>query len=418
MAYTLLRKLYYSDIKTYEAVYQERFHGEYTHHIDFQIGDNPAFFVVTPQIQKMMLSIQKADKVIFALQKNLPTQAIEQFSKRCLIDEIVLTNNIEGVHSTRREIDGILSNLKQHDKRTRFQGLVQKYLMLQQKENIFIFSCEDVRQIYDELALKEVVEDNPDNMPDGKIFRKGLVSVQSPTQKEIHRGVYPEEKIITTMTQALAYLNDEREELLYRTAVFHYLLGYIHPFYDGNGRLNRFISSYMLTKELEPVLSYRLSYTIKENLDKYYDAFKVCNHPLNKGDLTPFLEMFLGIIEKSVKLLVNALEKRQEQLYHYLDYICWLPEAKDSVCWNLYSLLIQAQLFSEHGISTKELLGILELSRETLRKKLAIADKAKLLRIEKIKKEKFYGIDLEILDAFIAWKNKNEGNKSAESESC
>ncbi len=416
MSYITLKKLYYTELSAYEASYQERFHSEYAHHIDFQIGKANAFFVVTPQIQKKMLAIQKADKTVFALCEDLPPIAIQQFSKRCLIDEIVLTNNIEGVHSTRREIGGVLSNLEQQDKRGRFHGLVKKYMMLQARENIPIYSCEDVRQIYDDLALKEVLEDDPNNMPDGKIFRKGSVSVQSPSQKEIHQGVYPEENIIATMTQALKYLNDESEELLYRTAVFHYLVGYIHPFYDGNGRLNRFISSYMLTKELEPVLSYRLSYTIKENLDKYYEAFKECNHYLNRGDLTPFVEMFLDVIEKSVVLLVDALEKREEQLQHYVSHIEFLPKADDSIFSRLYDVLIQAQLFSEQGISTQELLAHLGISRETLRRKLEVVDKVHLLKQERIKKEKFYGIDLEMLDKFIAWRAEKLAAEELEKE--
>ena len=414
MGYTLLKELYYKDSQAYNNLYKERFESQYTHHIDFKIGDSPAFFVVTPEIQSKMLVIQRADKQVFSIQKELPAKAIEQFSSRCLIDEIVLTNNIEGVHSTRREIDGILSDLGHHDTRTRFRGLVQKYLLLQRNEDISIKTCQDIRHIYDDLALKEVLQDNPDNMPDGKIFRKDPVSVQSPTQKEIHRGVYPEEKIIETMEQALAYLNNESEELLYRTAVFHYLLGYIHPFYDGNGRLNRFISSYMLTKELEPVLSYRLSYTIKENIEKYYAAFKICNHPLNKGDLTPFVTIFLDIIKKSVILLVEALEKRRAQMLHYLEHIQYLPEAESTVVFSLYNYLIQAQLFSEHGISTKELLSYLELSRDTLRKKLEIVEKAHLLKTERIKNEKFYGIDLDMLDGFIEWRNQQILNKPQE----
>ena len=401
MEYTPLKEIYYKNLQHYHSLYKERFESPYTHHIDFKIGDSPAFFVVTPAIQSKMLKIQKADKRVFSIQKDLPQQAIAQFSVRCLIDEIVLTNNIEGVHSTRREIDGILSDLERHDTRTRFRGLVQKYLLLQNNEKLSIKTCQDIRHIYNDLALKEVLQDNPNNMPDGKIFRKDAVSVQSPTQKEIHRGVYPEEKIIETMEQALAYLNNDTEELLYRTAVFHYLLGYIHPFYDGNGRLNRFISSYMLTQELEPVLSYRLSYTIKQNIEKYYAAFKICNHKLNKGDLTPFVDMFLDIIEKSITLLEAALEKRRAKMQHYLEHIQNLPHADNSVIGSLYNYLIQAELFSEHGISTKDLLICLDLSRETLRKKLELVGSAGLLKVEKLKNEKYYGIDLIKLDSLI-----------------
>ena len=61
-------------------------------------------------------------------------------------------------------------------------------------------------------------------------------------------------------------LNNDDINFLIRIAVFHYAFGYIHPFYDGNGRTSRFISSYLLSQRLEDLVSFRLSYTIKLNI--------------------------------------------------------------------------------------------------------------------------------------------------------
>ena len=401
MDYKELGHIYYSDHELYEIMYKRRFSSIYTHHINFDIREWPAFFVVTPEIQSLMISIRKADKKVYQLCRDLPNKAIEQFSLRCLVDEIVLTNNIEGVHSTRREIDQVISSLGEKDRRMRFKGLVQKYIALRTRIDIPLQSCRDIRDIYDELFLPEVAEDDPKNIPDGEIFRKGPVSVHSATQKEIHRGLYPEKEIIAAMEKALDYLNDENEDILFRTAVFHYLIGFIHPFYDGNGRLNRFISSYMLAKELEPVLSYRLSYTVKENIEKYYAAFKISNNPLNRGDLTPFVFMFLEIVEKSILLLKEALQKRLEQLNHYEALIIKLPYTKTSTEKDLYSILIQVELFSEHGISTMDLIHYLGVSRGTVNTKLMKIEEAGFLKKNHIKRENFFGIDLQALDRYV-----------------
>lgn len=96
------------------------------------------------------------------------------------------------------------------------------------------------------------------------------------------------------MEKALQFLHTDSCDYLLRIAVFHYLFGYIHPFYDGNGRTSRFISSYLLSQKLNSSIGYRLSYTIKEHLPQYHEAFKICNHYNNKGDLTPFAEMVPG----------------------------------------------------------------------------------------------------------------------------
>lgn len=400
MPYTDLKKLSYSDPEHYSEIYRERYNSPYAQHIDFAIGQSPAFFVVTPEIQSCMLAIQKLDKKILLVCGELPEVALDHFSKRCLIDEIILTNGIEGVHSTRREIDGVLTSLGNHVKKMRFQGLVQKYLMLRSNEEIPLQTCEDVRKIYDDLVLNEITEGDQKDIPDGIIFRRGSVSVHSSAQREIHRGLYPESEIISAMDKALAYLNDESVELLYRISVFHYLLGYIHPFYDGNGRLNRFISSYLLAKELDPLLSYRLSYTIQENLREYYNGFKTCNHTKNAGDLTPFLQMFLKIIQESIEQLYSALKKRADQLYYYAKKRKFLPYFSDAVFAEIYFLLIQAELFSDHGISTQGLLNNLNVSRATLRTKLNKISEVGLLKTTHHKREKCYGINLEALDQY------------------
>lgn len=46
--------------------------------------------------------------------------------------------------------------------------------------------------------------------------------------------------------KALCVLDREDIPLIIRTAILHFYTGYIHPFYDGNGRFDRFVSAYLL----------------------------------------------------------------------------------------------------------------------------------------------------------------------------
>ena len=111
MRYELLSKLYYQDRDRYEKTYLERVNGEYTVRLNFEVADWPAFFVQTPEIYSMVTNILRMNQAVSNLCQGLPGAAIDQFSRRCLIDEIVLTNNIEGVRSTRKEISDILDEL-------------------------------------------------------------------------------------------------------------------------------------------------------------------------------------------------------------------------------------------------------------------------------------------------------------------
>lgn len=400
MSYIPLSKLFYTDREHYDEIYMSRYNSEYAVHLDFEVHKNPAFFVIEPSFLKKVIDIYKTDKIISEIRNELPDIAINHFFKRCLIDEILLTNDIEGVYSTRKEISDVLSELEVKSKSKRFYGLVHKYSMLQSNAVMDFTSCEDIRKLYDELVLAEIEEYDPNNLPDGEIFRKDSASVITPTQKEIHSGVYPEKNIIDSMNKALKILNDGSVEFIFRVAVFHYLFGYIHPFYDGNGRTSRFINSYLLSKEFEPIIAYRLSYSIKENIREYYNAFKICNEPRNKGDLTPFIIMFTDIIRSSLQNLKEALKERLERLCYYREKISLLPDGLNNKFSNLYYLLLQASLFSEYGISTGELMKALGISRVTLLKRIECLNNNNLIIVKSVSNAHYYNLNLNAVDNY------------------
>ena len=384
-------------VKDYKEEYEYRFNDENTIHLPVNIGDNTAFICQTPEIYKRIISIERLDKNVSELYSSFPDIAIEQFTTRCLIDEILLTNDIEGVHSTRKEIGEILQDLSTHNKRNRFVGLIAKYVMLERRQPMSFKTCQDIRKVYDDIFYEEIKANDPENLPDGEIFRRSGVEVQSAAQRVIHKGLMPESRIIETFEQSLSVLNDNDIDIFIRIAVFHYLFGYIHPFYDGNGRTSRFISSYLLSRELTPLIGFRLSYTIKENISKYYKAFEVCNDPHNKGELTPFVDMFLSIVEISMQQLLETLEEKKQKWDYYWKRIKLLPSADKANMFKLYDVLIQASLFSNIGIGRDELIKHMGLSENTVRNRLKLIPDIMLIE-NRQKGKKYYLLNLEEAD--------------------
>lgn len=396
MEYESLYKIKYKFPAEYDSIYQTRFHGEDVIHLDFEINDNPAFICQPSEMWKMIVQIHKEDKNIRAMRQSLPGVALHQFTTRCLVDELVLTNDIEGVNSTRREIHEVIENIERKKTSPRFYGLVMLYSMLG-RDDIKLSTCQDIRNIYNDLVLKEVVSENQEDAPDGEIFRKGPVSVTNAAQKEIHRGLCPESNIQTSMQYVLDLIHDDSIDLFVRTGTAHYLMGYIHPFYNGNGRLSRFISSYLLTKELDPLIAYRLSYTIRENLKQYDDAFKLCNDPRNRGDITPFVLWFLEIILEAISKLSAALTERLYDLRAYDEVLKSDPRFSTKQMYPISYLLLQASLFSEHGIPTSDLLSCTDISRGALSSRLKKMEGYGVLKSCRNGREKSYKLDLDQL---------------------
>ena len=402
MSYKELKSLYYGDNENYAKEYLNRFNSEEVIKLDFYIGTNQVFFMENAEVLKLAFNIAKLDKEIENLCDKLPGVAINQYSKKCLIDEIVITNKIEGVRSSRKEIGEALDILetqsKSKGKHQRFVSLVNKYLKLIKHEKISLDSSKDIRDIYDEVFLEEVILEDPRNKPDGVLFRKDPVNVHSETDKVIHTGLTPESKIIESMEQALRFLNDDSVEKLFRICLFHYLIEYIHPFYDGNGRLGRFILSYGISNTLTPLISFRISETIKENIKAYYKAFKTCNDKRNLGDITPFLLMQLEMIFSAMKELKKSLLEKLAIWDKYEKVI--ENQCNRTILLNLYSFLIQAALFSEQGISMLELQQNMNCSKYAIKKLMANIP-TEMIVVKTKNKYKFYSISLDKLNDIL-----------------
>ncbi|WP_455524541.1 Fic family protein [Holdemanella biformis] len=397
MEYELLSKIFYKKPTEYESIYDARFNSEASIKLPIKIHENVGFIFNTNEITKLLVKIYKTINKINLLRTHLPNIAINSYIIKSLKDEIALTNEIEGVRSTRKEIEDAIDSIK-NDKSARFKGLVDKYFKLISNEIIPLNNCEDIRTIYDALVLPEIEKEN---LPDGILFRKEPVQVVSATQKEKHRGIMPESKIIESLDLCLDFLKSDDIDSLIKISAFHYLFGYIHPFYDGNGRTSRFISSYLIKNELDILLALKLSYTVKNNINKYYKAFDVCNDRKNKGDITFFVVTFLELLSQVSDDLYTKIADLNDQLNYYNNIINTLVNEKvlnDKQAKCIF-ILCQNRLFDDTYMNMNTLTELLEKSDTTTRKILKSLESKNLLVKSRNKNQYLYSANLDSLSS-------------------
>ena len=397
MEYELLSKIFYKKPTEYESIYDARFNSEASIKLPIKIHENVGFIFNTNEITKLLVKIYKTINKINLLRTRLPNIAINSYIIKSLKDEIALTNEIEGVRSTRKEIEDAIDSIK-NDKSARFKGLVDKYFKLISNEIIPLNNCKDIRTIYDALVLPEIEKEN---LPDGILFRKEPVQVVSATQKEKHRGIMPESKIIESLDLCLDFLKNDDIDSLIKISAFHYLFGYIHPFYDGNGRTSRFISSYLIKNELDILLALKLSYTVKNNINKYYKAFDVCNDRKNKGDITFFVVTFLELLSQASDDLYTKIADLNDQLNYYNNIINTLVNEKvlnDKQAKCIF-ILCQNRLFDDTYMNMNTLTELLEKSDTTTRKILKSLESKNLLVKSRNKNQYLYSANLDSLSS-------------------
>lgn len=407
MNYDTLEKFYYKGRELFEEEYSSRKNNPNAVSLGFQINDWEAFYCIPPEAFNSLLRIYKKYSQLEILRSKLPAIACEFYERKCLVDEIVITNDIEGIRSTRKEVIDVLNQDSNVQKKQRFEGLIRKYALLLDESpssyHIALETASDVRIIYNDIVLNEIA---PKNVPDGEIFRKDIAEVVSGTQQVKHVGLHPEAKIIEYVNKVLQLSKRDEIPVLIQIAILHYMIGYIHPFYDGNGRLSRFLSSYLLKQEFGTFVALRLSYTIKNSKKNYYKPFDTCNNPKNRGDLTPFILYFIDVIEQSIDSLTENLTNSLEILdgvSNILHRRYDSPDPKEQkktfgVIWHL----IQNELFSAEPLDKTDLACALQVSASTAHTYVStLIDAGVPIQINKEGRKHIYTLDIESLFEYL-----------------
>ena len=170
---------------------------------------------------------------------------------------------------------------------------------------------------------------------------------------------------------------------------------YIHPFYDGNGRTDRFITAYFLARHFHPLVAIRLSVTIKRYRKKYYTLFEDTDSELNRADLTTFVEGFWSLLLISFEDTIRLLSRKKEQLERFEKKLSELYSG-DKLTENIYYILLQAALFYGQGITMQDLMSVTQKSRATIQKRLDSIPDAHLAK-SRIKNVYYYKLNLLIL---------------------
>lgn len=114
----------------------------------------------------------------------------------------------------------------------------------------------------------------------------------------MERAGLPWQKLPSYMAELLKFMQGDAlgNDLLQATAI-HFYLAYLHPYFDGNGRIARLLHLWFLVQRGYPsTLFIPLSEYIQHSKKQYYNAFTLVEqntHISGLLDLTPFLAYFI-----------------------------------------------------------------------------------------------------------------------------
>ena len=392
--YLPLQQIYYRDSSSdrdasIRAEAQRRQNHESVFKTDIDIGSGELFLVIPTELAIINEKLLRVERKVSHLWRDLPEIARRAYLRGLILDEIAGTNEIEGIHTTRRQIEEALESVETREDK-RFREFANLYLELTNKNNAYPKTPKDIRAIYNAVVAGELQEKD---QPDGELFRKDSVSIMDSSQKQKHVGVVPESKIIDMLKQMISLVNSPNMPLLYAAVISHFVFEYIHPFYDGNGRIGRYLLALYLSEPLSLPTVLSLSGVIAENKSKYYNAFSITENPLNFAEVTFFVIAMLKLIriaqDKVMEDLINKkmfLEMADDMLDDFREPPYSLSIKETAV---LYQAVQQYWFGAFPEISLADIALYSEVSKQTARKYAYVLEEKGLLRSISLKPLKF-----------------------------
>ena len=168
MPYEPLAKLFHMDTSNSrfsenERLAKLRLEADSTFRTGIVTPSGELFLAVPRDLSVINEKVLRLERLVSKNLSLLPPVARGALIRGLVTDEIVCTNDLEGIHSTRRQISDILESTSIPDdplKEKRFRELAKMYLNLSDQNRQYPTSPEDVRAIYDKVMRGEPMEES------------------------------------------------------------------------------------------------------------------------------------------------------------------------------------------------------------------------------------------------------------------
>jgi Fic family protein len=243
----------------------------------------------------------------------IPSESRERYLVSSLMEEAIYSSMMEGAATTRKVAKEMLrrkitpkdkSQQMIHNNYQTIQFIVEnKYNML---------TPELVMHIHRLMTEKTLV--NPDDA--GRLRTNNNVVVENGITHEVVHVPPPYQVLPIFINDLCDYFNETDAKVfihpIIRGIIIHYMMAYMHPFVDGNGRTARALFYWYMLKEKYWLTEYMsISRVIANSKKSYEKAFQYV--AADDNDLGYFITYNLRVLDQAFKQLQDYIKRKQEE---------------------------------------------------------------------------------------------------------
>lgn len=265
-------------------------------------------YYISPSVLKSLHDFDL--KLMGGLQKNpiLPSDRLE-FFKNSLLEEAVASSQVEGAATTTEVARDMLKSGRVP--RNESEQMIFNNLRAIEYISEFVDTPIDFKII---IELHKIMTANTDAQKYSGDFRKGEVFVTDHVDGEIAHIPPDWKEVESLMDELCKFINDENKFIhpIIKASIIHFMIGYVHPFKDGNGRTARALFYwFLIRKGYILVKNISISRVILESRTQYDKAFLKTEKDDN--DLNYFIAYSIKNIRIAFEKLLSYRDKKLEK---------------------------------------------------------------------------------------------------------
>jgi Fic family protein len=310
----------------------------------------------------------------------------QRFLISSIMEEAIASSQIEGAITTRQAAKEMLRK-KAKPRNKSEQMIVNNYQTIKHivEHKDKSLNRETLFEIH-KLISYQTLDDAND---EGKFRENNEINVVDSMDGEIVHSPPPFKEVVILMEELFTFFNTNNEEdfihPIIKGCIIHFMIGYIHPFIDGNGRTARALFYWYLLKNGYWLTEYlSISRLIIKSKTQYAMAFIYTE--TDENDLTYFIDYNIKTMKLAYEELKNYITSKENEKKVFAG----LKKLK-GVNQRQAEILNQYYHNTDITYTVKEIEGTFGISNQTARTDLQnLTDLGYLEEIELDKKSKAY----------------------------
>lgn len=273
-------------------------------------GKYKFYFTVTEQMHAMLHEFDMNIGGSLGTNNLIPENDKNFYLVSSVMEEAIASSQMEGASTTRKVAKDMLrKNLKPRDKSQLMIAnnyATIRYLSEHRDDEFTVERLLDIHRYISAGTLENKDDEGSIRQTDDIVVMDGITG-------DIAHTPPPHEEVAQLLEELCTFANnDSPDDFIHpiiKGIILHFMLAYIHPFADGNGRTARSLVYWYMMKKgywLTEYLSIsRIIYTSKA---KYERAFLYTEHDDN--DLSYFIQFNLDTMKRAYEELKNYLQRK------------------------------------------------------------------------------------------------------------